>query len=334
MGHGRTVGLASLSLVGALLATLPAHPGVALAYDDGKCPAAPPVPKGHLVTPWSIGVVNTSTNPPEIEVFFDKGAGDGVQAGDLAYAVDCRGNVLPRTVAPIASSSKSGSHAAMVIPRHHLPAGTTFVIDVTHGAVGLPPIAGAPGVGASHNAVKGPNIAKYQHPSLSFDSPRAYVSQSLQLGSVGYVVHPLEERVQATFVVDEWTRTGSSLRLTRTPWAANAPDALSWLIVYPTVCTFPNATPDLKKRSPPGHVFPKITRVDPTPDKKFMVTFDQGARGGIVAGSKVYLVDRGAIDPKVPLSIERIDATSVTILSPYSRAGVAGKVLFQTAQCN
>lgn len=325
--------LAASTFAGALVAPLPAAPSVALAYDDGRCPATPPVPKEHLQTPWSVSIVNTATSPPEIDLFFDKGAADGVKVGDVVYAVDCRGYVLPRTLATIASSSKSGSSATFVMERSALPRTSFFVIDVTHGVVGAPSIAGAPGVGATSPATKGPTIAHYAPGALSTSSPRAAIGRQLQLGSTGYVVNPREERIQATFLVDEWTPTGSNLRVTPSPWARTGTDTSSWLIVYPTVCTFPQAAPDPKKKVPPGHVYPNITRIDPTPDKKFLVTFDKGARDGIVAGSKVYFVDRGAVDATVPISIEKIDATSVTVLSPYNRSGLAGKVLFQIAQC-
>ena len=321
-----------LATVAALaLATLTAAP-TASATDTGRCPQTTPLPSGHVETAWSVSSVNTATTPPEITVFLDKGAGDGVQKGDLVYAVDCRGNMRPGLTMVVESASKSGSSAIFKGYRSQLEGPTlapirTLIVDTTHGKTPLPRTTFGGQAGSRPGALTSVRTPPY-------GSMMATTSQIFPTRTVGYLVTPSSDVPLATFTVDEVDARGSTLRLTADPRAKTSPDEHATTLYYAPTCAFPEATPNLRTRTPAGHAWLKIQKIDRTPDKKTLVTFDKGGDDGILLSSKIYLVEGGRPSSRVPLSIETITSKTVTVLTTTGdRSVLDGKVLVQTATC-
>ena len=167
-----------------------------------------------------------------------------------------------------------------------------------------------------------------------YGSMMATTSQIFPTRTVGYLVTPSSDVPLATFTVDEVDARGSTLRLTADPRAKTSPDEHATTLYYAPTCAFAEATPNLRTRTPAGHAWLKIQKIDRTPDKKTLVTFDKGGDDGILLSSKIYLVEGGRASSRIPLSIERISNKTVTVLTTTGdRSVLDGKVLVQTATC-
>jgi hypothetical protein len=326
----------ALPIVASLAAALSLSafaPQRAEAYQDrisAQCGARVSLPNGHIISPAKVSVVNTAYSPPEVDLFLDKGSDDGLRKGDLAYAIDCNGRMLPGLTMVLESASKSGARAVFRGDRRIVDNVRELVVDTSHGVEGLPATTFGGPAGSKPGTLTSAKIPQYR---VLGNPPTATTDLVLLPGTQGYVVHPLEKKPLATFSVDEVSRKGSLLQLQLEPTANRQPEALSPILHYGKTCSFDVATPDFAKSSPAGHAFFKMKSYERETKRTAKIILSKSASDNVLPSSKVYLVRRKAAAPAT-LEIDSITATTVTVISSVTdRDTLSGNVLVQTATC-
>jgi hypothetical protein len=294
------------------------------------CSSKVPLPSGHVLSPTHVSIVNTAYSPPEIDMFLDKGAPDGVKVGDVVYAIDCHGRMKPGTLMKVTSSSRSGATATWKGDASVMRAIKELVVDTSHGATALPATTfGAPSGG------KFARLTSAKIPaSMTLSPPPVATTDVIMVpGTSGYVVDPRAQKPLATFTVDEATPHGSTLTLRLDRSASLLPETDSQILYYEKSCSFAVDKPDFARSKPAGYTYLSVSKYERVGNKA-RVTMSRGSDDGILPSSKLYLVKKRAPMSDVTLEIETVTPTSVVVVSSVTdRDTIDGKLLAQVATC-